>query len=212
MNHIQLLDNSLYLNEDVTDVARSLLGTYIISRKGGVLTSGMIVETEAYSGRNDKACHANNQKLTQRNAVMFEKGGLAYVYLCYGIHHLFNVVCNVKGMADAVLIRAIEPILGLEEIKRRRNPKSIGKGKTKMLTNGPGKLAQALKITVNDNAASLSNGKLIIAHSYNKEHPEMKLKSEEIVSTTRIGVDYAGEDALKKWRYYIKGNEFVSRK
>ena len=136
------LDRSFYLRDNVVAIAKELIGKRLCTNIDGVITSGIIVETEAYSGRNDKACHANNGKLTKRTSVMFEEGGLAYVYLCYGIHNLFNIVTNTKGNADAVLIRAIEPDSCFELMNERRNfPKrkySVG--------SGPGCVSQALGI------------------------------------------------------------------
>ena len=109
-----IIDLKWYEHGDVTQVARWLIGKYLCTNFNNNLVKGRIVETEAYSGNNDKACHANNQQKTKRNRIMFGAGGHAYIYLCYGIHHLFNVVTNSKGKADAVLIRALEPIIGIE--------------------------------------------------------------------------------------------------
>jgi DNA-3-methyladenine glycosylase len=159
----------------------------------------MITETEAYDGRNDKACHALLGRFTKRTSTMYEKGGTAYIYLCYGIHHLFNIVTNVEGKADAVLVRAVEPLHGesimLQRRKRKKfNPKVFA---------GPGKLSSALGINKSlDSIDLVSNDKLYIKDS------EFAVNS--IVKTTRIGIDYAEEDALLPWRFYISGNKFVS--
>ena len=107
------IPKSFYQREDVVKIAQELLGKYIFTQVDGKVTAGMIVETEAYNGRNDKACHAF-LKRTKRTEVMYQPGGLAYIYLCYGIHHLFNIVTNRSGLADAVLIRAVEPAFGLQ--------------------------------------------------------------------------------------------------
>ena len=194
------INMSWYENEDVVDVARKLLGKMLCTNINGSLTKGKIVETEAYSGCNDKACHANNQRKTSRNKVMFEAGGRAYIYLCYGIHHLFNVVTNVQDKADAVLIRAIEPIEGIDIMLARRKIARF----ERRLTAGPGVLTQSMGITTSYNGVKLNSEKIWVEKQEN-------IPDEEIVETTRIGVDYAGEDATKPWRFYIKENSWVSR-
>ena len=189
-----------YLNSNVVDVARLLLGKVLCTRFDGVLTRGKIVETEAYCGNNDKACHANNQKMTKRNKVMFSAGGCAYVYLCYGIHHLFNVVTNEEGQADAVLIRAIEPIEGIETMMTRRKLNKKGK----RISGGPAMLTQALGINTFHNGTVLNGESIWIEDA-------MLIDEVFIASATRIGVEYAEGDALKPWRFFIKENSWVSR-
>lgn len=191
---------SWYQTDDVANLSKLLLGKVLCTNIDGIVTKGKIVETEAYSGFNDKASHANGHKKTKRNAVMFGPGGHAYVYLCYGIHHLFNVVTNVKGSAEAVLIRAIEPIDGIEMMMQRRNMHRP----EKRLTAGPGVLSQALGIQTNLYGEALDGEKVWIE---NNDEIDVPL----IVTTTRIGVEYAEEDALKPWRFYIKENPWVSR-
>ena len=191
---------SWYRNDDVTKVAKQLLGKLLCTNFNGVVTKGKIVETEAYSGYNDKACHANNQKKTERNKVMFAHGGHAYVYLCYGIHHLFNVVTNKEGSADAVLIRAVEPVEGVEIMLKRRSMTKV----EKRLTAGPGVLSQALGIQTIHYGTALNSNSIWI------EEGE-PVGNDQVGSTTRIGVDYAEGDALKPWRFYIKENGWVSR-
>ncbi|MCK5280175.1 MAG: DNA-3-methyladenine glycosylase [Cyclobacteriaceae bacterium] len=191
---------SWYRNDDVTEIAKQLLGKLLCTNFGGVVTKGKIVETEAYSGYNDKACHANNQKKTKRNKVMFAHGGHAYVYLCYGIHHLFNVVTNKEGSADAVLIRAVEPVEGVEIMLKRRSMTKV----EKRLTAGPGVLSQALGIQTIHYGTALNSNSIWI------EEGE-PVGNDQVGSTTRIGVDYAEGDALKPWRFYIKENGWVSR-
>ena len=191
---------SWYSSADVVSVARQLLGKVLCTRIDGVVTKGIITETEAYSGDNDKACHANGQRMTKRNQVMFETGGRTYVYLCYGIHHLFNVVTNVEGKADAVLIRAIEPVEGLDEMLKRRNMQKS----EKRLTAGPGVMSKALGITTDYYGTLLDSSTIWI-------EDKAAIDPDLIVSTTRIGVEYAEEDALKPWRFYIKENKWVSR-
>lgn len=193
------LNMSWYQNSNVADVAKQLLGKVLCTNIDGKLTKGIIVETEAYSGNNDKACHANNQHKTKRNQVMFGAGGHAYVYLCYGIHHLFNVVTNIEGNADAVLIRGLEPMEGEEIMLKRRKMNSV----EKKLTGGPALLSQALGILTDHYGTPLNSELLWIEEGGGSV--------DKIVSTTRIGVDYAGKDALKPWRFYIKENPWVSR-
>ena len=189
-----------YLNSNVVDVARQLLGKVLCTRLDGVLTRGKIVETEAYCGNNDKACHANNQKMTKRKKVMFSAGGCSYVYLCYGIHHLFNVVTNEEGQADAVLIRAIEPIEGTETMMTRRKLNKKGK----RISGGPAMLTQALGINTFHNGTVLNGESIWIEDA-------MPIDEDYIVFATRIGVEYAEGDALKPWRFFIKENSWVSR-
>ncbi len=191
---------SWYLNDNVAEVAKQLLGKILCTLIDGELTKGMIVETEAYSGYNDKACHANNQKKTGRNQIMFGAGGHAYVYLCYGIHHLFNIVTNKKGRADAVLIRAVEPSEGVDTMKKRRNMTSI----EKRLTAGPGVLSCALGIQTIHYGTAMNSDTIWIEEG-------ALIHEDKIVASVRIGVEYAEEDALKPWRFYIKENGWVSK-
>ncbi|MEM7551322.1 MAG: DNA-3-methyladenine glycosylase [Bacteroidota bacterium] len=195
------LEEGFYTRPDVVQIAKDLLGKVVFSKINNTLTSGRIVETEAYSGRNDKACHAHNQRFTNRTKIMFETGGRAYVYLCYGIHHLLNVVTNVHGLADAVLIRALEPLDGLDKMYLRRGENT----KAFKLTSGPGSLSKALGITKEQYGASLFGDELWI------EDDEFKLKPDQIIASERIGIDYAEEDALLPWRFTIKGSKWVSK-
>ncbi|VXD15833.1 DNA-3-methyladenine glycosylase [Marinoscillum sp. 108] len=192
LSSYEKLPQSFYNHSDVVHVAKELLGKYVFTNIDGIITAGKIVETEAYCGRNDRACHAHAGR-TERTRVMFEKGGVAYVYLCYGIHHLFNVVSNEEGLADAVLIRAVEPVLGMETMHIRRGSKVP----FSKLTAGPGTLSKALGIQKKHNALDLCG-----------DTPEEL----EIEATTRVGVGYAGEDALLPWRFYIRDHPFVSVK
>ncbi|MEX0649330.1 MAG: DNA-3-methyladenine glycosylase [Balneolaceae bacterium] len=187
-----VLPASFYANPDVVEVSRLLLGKVICTRTGE-FTSGIITETEAYCGRNDKACHANNGKRTGRTEVMFGDPGHAYIYLCYGIHHLFNVVTNRKGLADAVLVRSVQPLDGIETIKKRRNANRMNQ-----LADGPGKLTQALGITTSYNATSLSRPPVWI------EDRGITVPPEGVQVSPRIGIDYAEEDAELPWRFYLK--------
>lgn len=190
-----------YRRDDVVKISRELIGKILCTQIGDdPLTAGRIVETEAYCGRNDKACHANNGLRTERTEVIYHPGGLAYVYLCYGIHHLFNVVTNVDNTADAILVRAVEPVNGMETMLKRRDAKKP----TANLTNGPGKLTEALGITTSMSGTDLTGCKIWIE--------EGNGKANNIVSSPRIGVDYAGEHAERPWRFHIKSNSWVSRR
>lgn len=183
-----------YQNENVTDIARDLVGKRLVTRINKQLTSGIIVETEAYSYR-ERGCHAF-RGMTKRNHVMFGDGGVAYVYLCYGIHHLFNIVTNRTGYAEAVLIRALEPCEG-EAIMLARTGSSLPR-----ITSGPGKLTKALGLTTAFNGAALTG-------------PTVWLEDEgwrgKTVARQRIGIDYAGKDARLPWRFVMKANKWVSR-
>jgi DNA-3-methyladenine glycosylase len=194
------LSRQFYAQSDVVKVARELLGKMLFTRIDGVATGGIIVETEAYSWR-ERGCHAFGARKTARNAIMFEEGGFAYVYLCYGIHYLFNVVTNRKDTPEAVLVRAVEPVEGLEVMHQRRN---LPEG-SRHLTSGPGKLTKALGINRSFNGKSLLDDDIWI------EDSGTKLAKSSIVASTRIGIDYAGEDARLPWRFSIKGNRWVSK-
>jgi DNA-3-methyladenine glycosylase len=191
------LPASFYTSSKVVNIAKQLLGKHLFTHVNDKLTMGRIVETEAYNGRKDKASHAY-QKKTPRTKIMYRSGGIAYVYLCYGMHHLFNVVTNKEGFADAVLIRALEPILGLDHMINRR-----GKTKKFKLTAGPGCLSQAMGIEGLLNGMSLNSEKLWIAQGLEADF--------EIVVDRRVSVDYADEDALLPWRFFIKDNPWISK-
>lgn len=194
------LPESFYQRTNVVKIARELLGKGLFTKIEGVVTAGIIVETEAYSWR-ERGCHAFGGRKTKRNEVMFGKGGHSYVYLCYGMHHLFNVVTNVENTADAILIRAIEPIEGVDRMTARR-----GDLANKFhLTSGPGKLTKALGIDRN------WNGKFLLDNEIWIEDLGQKITLAGIQSSPRIGIDYAGDDALLPWRFTIKGNLWVSK-
>jgi DNA-3-methyladenine glycosylase len=191
-----------YRRENVFQVAEELLGKLLVTKWNRAVTSGRIVELEAYAGAMDKASHAYGGRRTKRNEVMYGPGGSAYVYLCYGIHHLFNVVTNDKDIPHAVLIRSLEPVEGIEEMLSRRGKEKAGPS----LTRGPGSLSKALGIYTFHSGMSLTGEELFLAEdgfSYSKK---------EIFTSPRIGVDYAGEDAMLPYRFFIKGNPFVSGK
>ncbi len=194
------LSADFYRRTNVVKIARELLGKALFTRIGGVVTGGTIVETEAYSWR-ERGCHAYGARKTRRNAIMFEDGGFAYVYLCYGIHYLFNVVTNHRDTPEAVLVRALEPLEGIDTMTLRRN----GAGKGLHLTSGPGKLTRALGIERSFNGKSLLDDEIWI------EDLGTKLARGNIVASERIGIDYAGEDAHLPWRFTVKNNAWVSR-
>ena len=199
---IKKLDQSFYLRPNVLKIANELLGKILVTNWSGIVTSGRIVECEAYNGIVDKASHATGGRRTARNEIMYGLGGFSYVYLCYGIHHLFNVVTNLKDTPHAILIRALEPIDGIGEMLLRTGKKKLDF----TLTKGPGNVSKALGIYTKHNGIFLSNEKLYIADD------GKKYKRNEIVASPRIGVDYAGEDAKLLYRFYVKGNPYVSGK
>jgi DNA-3-methyladenine glycosylase len=201
LDSYEILPREFYRQPDVVEIARQLLGKVLFTSFDGQLTAGKIVETEAYDGRNDKACHAF-LKRTKRTEIMYGDGGYAYIYLCYGIHHLFNIVTNEKSLADAILVRAIEPIEGLETMMKRRG---MDEPKTN-LTAGPGMLSQAMGIKKDLSGSDLVNGPIWIAEDKTHNSPVT------IEADRRVGVNYAGEDALLPWRFYEKDNRWISRK
>ena len=197
----QKLNQSFYLNKDVINVAKKLLGKILVTNINNTITSGIIVETEAYAGIDDKASHAYNNKRTQRTETMYEKGGVSYIYLCYGMYYLFNVVTNINNIPHAVLIRAVEPLDGINKMKKRRKIK----GSKYNFTNGPGKLSIALGIDNSFNGESLLSDKIWI------EDNGIKFSKKDILSSPRIGVDYAKEDIKLPYRFYIKDNKWISK-
>jgi len=194
------LTRTFYGEDEVTDVAQNLLGKHLCTFLEGQLTVSRITETEAYCGRNDRACHAHNGHRTVRTNVMYGPPGYTYVYLCYGIHHLFNVVTNREGLADAVLIRSVEPLIGIDNILNRREAKLLKPG----LVNGPGKLTEAMGIRVDHNQIDLTGDCIWISDA-------KRLPKRKIAVSPRIGVDYAGEDAQKPWRFTIRDSSWLSR-
>lgn len=193
---------SFYERDNVLLIAKELLGKVLITKWNGIVTSGRIVECEAYNGVTDRAAHAFGGRRTARNEVMYGNAGTAYVYLCYGIHHLFNVVTNKKEIPNAILIRALEPIEGIPMMMKRRRKKKFDYS----ITKGPGSLAEALGITADKNGFSLRSKQLFIADD--GFIPDKKA----ITKSPRIGVDYSGEAAAYPYRFFIKGNPFVSGK
>jgi DNA-3-methyladenine glycosylase len=192
------LTESFYQRQNVVLVARDLIGKVLVTNVNQMLTSGLIVETEAYSYR-ERGCHAYRGS-TARNKVMFERGGVAYVYLCYGIHQMVNVVTNKKDHAEAVLIRALQPLDGWNIMMKRMNTSTI-----KKITSGPGKLTKAMGIDQRYNGMNLIGDEIWI------EDRGLNIPRFRIMASPRIGIDYAGEDAKLPWRFTLKENEWISR-
>jgi len=187
------LARPFYLRNDVVDIARELLGKVVCTQIKGKLTTASITETEAYAGVADKASHAYGDRRTKRTEPMYAAGGIAYVYLCYGIHHLFNVVTNRKGTPHAILIRAGKSLSGTSTmLERRRKP-----GVDKNLLGGPGSFAQALGIKTSDTGASLSDGRIWI------EDQGVEVANDKIVVGPRVGIDYAKDDAKRPYRFRL---------
>lgn len=195
------LPESYYHNPDVVALSRDLIGKYLFTNIDGDLTGGYIVETEAYAGVNDKAAHSYGGRLTPRTQTMYMQGGVSYVYLCYGIHEMFNVVVSEEGHPHTILIRAIQPADGLDVMMLRRNMETVKPN----ITKGPGSVAKALGISRKINAVSLQSDVIWI------EDRGLTISDEEVAAGPRIGVGYAGNDALLPYRFYVKGNIYVSK-
>lgn len=195
------LPEAFYLGTDVVAISKSLLGKYLFTCIDGVTTGGYIVETEAYNGIVDKAAHSYGNRLTPRTQTMFMHGGIAYVYLCYGIHEMFNIVTSTEGHPTAILIRAVHPTEGIEAMQVRRNMPVL----KPTITAGPGSVAKALGISRNINAISLQSDTLWL------EDRGLNFTDDQITIGPRIGVAYAAEDALLPYRFYVKGDVYVSK-
>ncbi|TDO73235.1 DNA-3-methyladenine glycosylase [Flavobacterium chryseum] len=192
---------SYYQNQDVLFLAKDLLGKVLYTQIDGQISAGIIVETEAYFGVQDKASHAYGGRRTNRTETLYSQGGISYVYLCYGIHNLFNIVSSVEGEPHAVLIRAIEPLVGIDIIEARRNMPAAKAA----ISSGPGSAAKALGIDRSFNEKDLT-GEEIWVEDHGIQYP-----NDEIVALPRVGVAYAQEDALLPWRFFVKGNKYVSK-
>lgn len=194
-----ILQKSFY-QQDIITVASELLGKILVHESKEGKTAGKIVETEAYLGPEDRAAHSSEGRRTARNEVMYGQKGHAYVYFIYGLYYCFNVTAgNVPGKPEAVLIRALEPVAG-EEIMAKRRGRQV---KASNLTNGPSKLCMAMDISKTQNRTDLTAPPLFIEDA-------LVVPENNIVDTTRIGVDYSGEWTNKRWRFYIRNNKFVS--
>lgn len=207
------LSLEFYTRADVVQIARDLLGKVLVTEFEGLHTAGRITETEAYRAPDDRASHAFGNRRTARTEVMFQEGGRAYIYVCYGIHHLFNVVTAPEGAAHAVLIRAVEPVEGTEIMFRRRNFLQNKSGQlykrttfnVQRATVGPGALAQAFGLTTKWTGQLFSEPNSPI---WIEDRGEEILEN-EIAAGKRIGVDYAGECAEWPWRFWLKNSPFV---
>lgn len=191
------LEQDFYTRENVVGVARELLGKVLCSHIDGCVSKAIITETEAYAGIGDRASHAYGGRRTRRTEPMFAEGGIAYVYLCYGIHHLFNVVTGRKDEPFAVLVRAGLPLVGIDHILARRGKENVDK----TLLSGPGSLARGLGIRTPLTGTRLS-GDLIWIEDHDIEIPQRA-----ILAGPRIGVDYAGEDAARPYRFVVNNDD-----
>ncbi len=194
---MEKLPRSFY-SRDAETVAKELLGQILITRLPQGEARGLIVETEAYLGREDKAAHSFGGKKTQRNEVLYGPAGHAYIYLIYGLYHLFNIVVGEPGDPQAVLIRALEPLAGFEIMAKRRKTEQ-----KKLLTSGPGRLSEAMGITRQLNGENLLGEPLFIAKGTDEPR--------EIIAKPRIGIDYAQEWVDKPLRFYLANNFFISK-
>ncbi|MFU8858852.1 MAG: DNA-3-methyladenine glycosylase [Cyclonatronaceae bacterium] len=194
------LVKSFYLQPDVVEASRRLLGKVLVTRFNGILTAGKIVETEAYAGITDRASHAYGARKTDRTRIMYAAGGVSYIYLCYGIHHLFNVITNREDIPHAVLVRALEPLDGIEWMQKRRNLNRVQRN----LTGGPGLLTQAMGIQTTHSGTDLTGDTIWI------EDRNFRVGAGDILCSPRVGVLYAGDDAGKPWRFRLKNNLFTS--
>ncbi len=202
IHQLQKLPHSFYTQKNVCNIAKNLLGKILVTQFNETITACTIVETEAYNGIVDKASHSYKNKRTTRTEIMFANGGLTYVYLCYGIHYLFNVVTNTINQPHAVLIRAGEPVFGIETMLQRT-------GKIKVdytLTKGPGNLCKSMGINTSHNGLDICGNEIFIVNNPNST------KKQQIITTKRIGVDYAEEDALLPYRFILANNLYVSGK
>jgi DNA-3-methyladenine glycosylase len=195
------LEFSYYLNRDALFLAKDLLGKVLFTSIDGEVTAGIITETEAYYGIQDKASHAYGGRRTNRTETMYSRGGVAYVYLCYGMHNLFNVVSSVEGEPHAILVRAVEPLIGHDIMERRRNMPNTKPA----ISSGPGSAAKALGIDRTFNQKDLAGDEIWI------EDHGIRYTPDQIAATPRVGVAYAQEDALLPWRFFVKGNKYVSK-
>jgi DNA-3-methyladenine glycosylase len=197
---MMIISRSFYRREDVVIIAQELLGKMLFSQFEGALTVGIIVETEAYAGVTDRASHAFGNRRTARTEVMYSEGGTAYIYLCYGVHSLFNVVTNKKDVPDAVLIRAIKPVIGTDTMLRRSGKSFMDKS----FGTGPGRLSKIMGIHFSHSGIDLTKQPSgIDGQGIWLEDEGRIILPENIITGTRIGVKYAGRDALRPYRFRI---------
>ena len=194
-----ILNRSFYLGTDVVSIAKELLGKVLLTNSDDQITGGIITETEAYAGITDRASHAFDGRRTDRTEIMYQIGGTAYVYLCYGVHSLFNIVTNVENIPHAILIRAIKPVEGIPMILLRTGRNTLKKEST----DGPGKVSKALGIHYKDSGIDLTMPVMNSQKQIWIEDRGIKIHPSEIMATPRIGVNYAGTDALLPYRFLI---------
>jgi len=194
------LPRSFYANSNVLIVAEQLLGKILCTNINKQITKAIITEVEAYCGRTDEGCHAYPNKKTKRTEVMYGPGGYAYVYICYGIHTMLNIVTNTTGLANCILIRAVEPIEGKQYTQQRRKLKNYNY----KIATGPGCVGQAMGINLTHYGADLCGNIIWIEDATN-------LTKKEIGISQRIGMNFDGPDKYLPWRFFIKNNQWVSR-
>lgn len=194
------LPRSFYKRTDVVTIARELLGKIVVTNIDGITTSGRIVETEAYVAFTDKASHSFNGRRSAKNEHMYGAGGTSYIYICYGIHQMLNIVTNEKNIPDAVLVRALEPMEGIAAMLGRTGKNQLDN----TLTKGPGNVGKALGLFKHHSGINLMDDTIGLYQD------RFELKEKQVGLSKRIGVDYAGEDALLPYRFFIKGNPYVS--
>jgi DNA-3-methyladenine glycosylase len=199
---LKILDKAFYNRKNVVQVARDLLGKILITQLDGYRSSGRIVETEAYAGVEDRASHAFGSKRTARSEHLYGDPGTIYIYICYGMHHLFNVITNKKNIPHGVLIRALEPMEGVEHMLKRTGRLTSDF----TITKGPGNLSRAMGMTKLQSGGNVFSEEIFIADD------GLRYKKNEIIVTKRIGVEGAREDADLPYRFIVKGNPYVSAK
>jgi len=202
LGNLRKLDHSFYDRKDVVRIARELLGKILVTQLDGIRTSGRIVETEAYNGVEDRACHAFGGRRTTRSEHLYGGPGTVYVYICYGMHHLFNVITNKKDIPHAILIRALEPLEGIDYMLKRSGKPTADY----TITKGPGNLSRALGMSKIHTGGDLFSEEIFI------EDDGLRYKKNQILVTKRIGVESAREDAELPYRFIVKGNPYVSAK
>lgn len=194
------LKKTFYTQADTLGIAQALLGKKLVTTFDGITTSGIICETEAYCGIEDRGCHAYNNRFTERTKVMYNEGGVSYVYICYGIHYLFNVVTHNAGEPHAILIRAIEPLEGIEFMLGRRKLQKYSKN----IGAGPGLVTQCLGITTKHNGLSLMGQAIRICDAE-------PIDPKKIIASPRVGMNFSGLYKLIPWRFRIADSPFTSK-
>lgn len=187
------IDTPFFLQDDVLKICRKLLGKYLFTQRDGQIAGGIITEVEAYKGTNDRGSHAFGGRRTQRNEMMYHNGGVVYMYLCYGMHHMLNFVTNHEGIPDAILVRGIFPTHGEELMLMRTGKPRISYA----VTDGPGKVSKALGLTMADNGCAITYPSIWI------EDRGIIVPDDHVDTLPRIGIDYAGEDAKLPYRYFL---------